>query len=249
MDTLQFQKAEFAAGKSQCVLCRATIEQTYFHLNGQVICPACAERAQAGQQRPNNTWVLRGLLYGAGMAILCAIGYAIFTMATNMEMALISVAIGYLVGKAVRAGSHGLGGRRCQVLAVMLTYFAIIMGYLPPAIKGMQEITKKAEAKKAGLNSKQLDIAEATAASPNSSAPPAGQRPGRKASLLGWMLAVVMVAVVVVFVAVAAPFAVLASGFSGIISVLILFFGLQRAWKETARDSRLLMGPYELEGA
>jgi hypothetical protein len=63
------------------------------------------------------------------------------------------------------------------------------------------------------------------------------------------MLAIVMVAVVVVFVAVAAPFAVLASGFSGIISVLILFFGLQRAWKETARDSRLLMGPYELEGA
>src|SRR5258708_14700566 len=173
MDTLQFQKAEFAAGKSQCVLCPATIEQTYFHLNGQVICPACAGKAQAGQQRPNNTWVLRGLLYGAGMAVLCSIGYAIFTMVTNMEMALISIAIGYLVGKAVRAGSHGLGGRRCQVLAVMLTYFAIIMGYLPPAIKGMQEVTKRTAAKKAGLNSQQTEGADSITASPNNSAPPA----------------------------------------------------------------------------
>src|SRR5205823_6685842 len=90
MDALQFQKAEFAPGRPLCVICRAPIEKIYFHLNGQAICPACAEKSKAGQQRPNNSWVLRGVLYGAGMAILCAIGYAIFVVATNMEFALLA---------------------------------------------------------------------------------------------------------------------------------------------------------------
>jgi hypothetical protein len=247
MDTLQFQKAEYTGStKTQCALCRGGIEGTYFHLNGQVICPACAAIARSGQQRPNHTWVLRGLLYGSGMAILCSIGYAIFTMATNMEMALISIAIGYLVGRAVRAGSHGLGGRRCQILAVMLTYFAIIMGYLPPAIKGMREATRLAAAKRASVKASQPN---ATAAAAQSDSAPVMPHRARIAPPVRWLLAAALVAFGFLLVAVTAPLAVLASGFGGIVSVLILFLGLQRAWKETARDSRVLMGPYEVEGA
>jgi hypothetical protein len=33
-------------------------------------------------------------------------------------------------------------------------------------------------------------------------------------------------------------------GFSGILGIAILFFGLQRAWIKTKADGRILMGPY-----
>ena len=235
MDRLQFRKAEFAVHRRECALCRGEIERMYFHLNGQAICPACAGSAQARQRRPSHVAVLRGLVYGGGMAVLCSIGYAIFTMVTNMEVALIAIAIGFLIGRAVRTGSRGLGGRRCQALAVLLTYFAIIMGYLPPVVKQMRETTAKVAEKGAEVR---------TASLARSAQPPAP-----KPSLARWLIAVGVIGIGVAFVAIAAPVAVLTSGASGIISVLILLLGLQRAWRETARDARVLMGPYELEEA
>jgi hypothetical protein len=42
----------------------------------------------------------------------------------------------------------------------------------------------------------------------------------------------------------AAPFFGLTSGISGLISLFIIFIGLQRAWRLTARSQILLMGPY-----
>ena len=53
--------------------------------------------------------------------------------------------------------------------------------------------------------------------------------------------------VVLVGISLAAPFFGVASGYGGIIGLLIIFWGLQQAWKQTARDPRLLMGPYQIE--
>jgi hypothetical protein len=42
-----------------------------------------------------------------------------------------------------------------------------------------------------------------------------------------------------------APFLSLGSGISGLISLFIIFIGLQRAWRLTGRSEILVMGPYE----
>jgi hypothetical protein len=201
MDSLQFQKIEYADSRPKCALCQGPLESMYFHLAGQRICPACAEKARAAQARPANAAVVRGLLCGAGTAVLCSAGYASIVAITGYELALVAIAVGYLVGRAVRRGSAGLGGRRCQAGAVVLTYLAITLSYLPLIIRG----------------------ADASA----------GQVWAAIVPLLG--------------IALAFPFLQLSDGVSGLLGLAIIAFGLLQAWRQTARDPRLLMGPYTLE--
>src|SRR5262249_26107046 len=48
---------------------------------------------------------------------------------TGMEIGLISIVVGFMVGAAVRKGSEGRGGALYQVTAVFLTYLAIAVSY------------------------------------------------------------------------------------------------------------------------
>jgi hypothetical protein len=67
-------------------------------------------------------------------AIAAAVGALIFyavTALSGYRIGLISVLVGYLVGRAVRSGSGNLGGRRFQIVAVLLAYLAIGATYIP----------------------------------------------------------------------------------------------------------------------
>ena len=44
--------------------------------------------------------------------------------------------------------------------------------------------------------------------------------------------------------ALAAPFLSLSAGLSGILNIVIIFFGLQNAWKLTGRTDLFITGPY-----
>ena len=229
VDALQFQKAEFADPRPKCVMCRAAIDQDYYHLAGQVICPACAEQARSTQHRPKGQWVMRGTLYGAGAALACSICYAIITMVTGFELALISILVGYLIGRAVRTGSYGLGGRRLQIVAVILTYLSITTSYAPLIVKSVWDSNKKEDSATAG---------KAGAANP-------GTAPQEKVAApppSGLLFAVAFI----IGISLISPFLGLTEGVSGFLGILIIFFGLSRAWRETARDERLLLGPYSV---
>ena len=128
---LQFDQVEWQDLRPKCTACGEVLEGTYFQLAGHNICPNCAEQVRTGQQRPSMTAVLRGALYGLGAAIVGAAGYALFLVLTNIEFAWITIGIGWLIGTAMRQGSGGLGGRRMQVLAVLLAYFAITISSAP----------------------------------------------------------------------------------------------------------------------
>src|SRR5579863_561356 len=147
MDSLQFQKAEYADPRPKCLQCQSAIENTYYHLAGRTICPRCAEITRAAQGRPANTAVMRGMLYGLGAAAACSAGYAVITMTTGIQLALIAILVGYLVGRAVRIGSGGLGGLRCQIIAVVLTYLAITTSYVPLIIQAIRQQAKTEAAK------------------------------------------------------------------------------------------------------
>jgi hypothetical protein len=66
----------------------------------------------------------------AGLAL-----YVIFALTTGLIIGWVSLAVGFIVGKAMRMGSGGVGGRRYQVVAVLLTYFAVSMSAVPIAIQ------------------------------------------------------------------------------------------------------------------
>jgi hypothetical protein len=216
MDSLQFQKAEFKDPRPKCAACRKPMEGSYFQLAGHNICAACAEAVRSRQARPQGPALLRGFLYGLGAAVACAIVYAIVTLATGMSLALLSIAVGYLVGRAVRIGAGEVGGRRCQVLAVALTYFAITMSYAPIIVKEMRD-------------SPRLKSERAQAESVRTKAGPVALAAGIAA---------------IAAISLAAPFLALAGGAGGIIGLIIVTLGLVQAWRLTARDSRVLTGPY-----
>jgi hypothetical protein len=216
MDSLQFQKAEFEDPRPKCAACRKPMEGSYFQLAGHNICGTCADTVRRRQAHPQAQALLRGFLYGLGAAVGCAIVYAVITLATGMSLALLSIAVGYLVGRAVRIGAGGLGGRRCQILAVALTYFAITISYAPVIVKEMRE-SPKLKTERVKAESVRTKVGPVT--------------------LAAGIAAISAISL-------AAPFLALAGGAGGIIGLIIVFLGLAQAWRLTARDPRMLTGPY-----
>ena len=225
---LQFQHAEPVAEASpegsvpSCAACRQPIGSTYFQVQDQLVCPLCAARIQAGQQALPALSLMRAALYGAGAALGGCALYALIAIVLHAEIGIVAILVGWMVGKAVRHGSYGRGGRPQQVLAVLLTYFAITTSYIPVVLYHIAKDQPRVE--------RQSQVQDA----------PSEARP--RPNISGLAMYLLMLAAV-------APFLQLTSGFGGLISLFILFIGLQRAWKLTERREIPLTGPYQVEAA
>ncbi|MDB6149851.1 MAG: hypothetical protein JWQ44_1299 [Chthoniobacter sp.] len=141
-DDLQFEKAEFTAPQPMtCSSCNVPLSTEYYAANDRVLCASCAVSARqfiAGSGLGAGRF-LQAVLLGVGAAVLGAAVYAGIMIAAKMEIGLISIAVGWFVGKAVRKGSHGRGGWRYQVLAAFLTYAAICGAYGAMVWHGIEE--------------------------------------------------------------------------------------------------------------
>src|SRR5258708_27620060 len=73
----------------------------------------------------------RAALAGLGAAAVGAGIYIAVRYATGYQVGLISILVGFLVGRAVHWGSRGRGGWPYQALAMVLTYLAIVSIYVP----------------------------------------------------------------------------------------------------------------------
>ena len=222
---LQFTKADFGEQPAtlKCAACLAAIDGTYFQLCGANLCETCGEKAKAARGNPTFTQWMRGALFGFGGALAGAAIYSAIEMATGFTIGLVAILCGWLVGKSVRKGAGGLGGRRCQVLAVGLTWFSITMGYLPGMIKDVRDSMKREANNKA-----------------SSGAPKNGEASG-KVPLKPHSPAIGLV--IVLGVVLVSPFLILFNGIGGIINAIILFFGLQKAWSMTGSGAPL-SGPF-----
>ena len=105
-----------------------------------VLCERCKMDLElAATQGTRAGRFLRAAVYGVGAgAVGSGIWYAV-RAATGYEVGLIAVAVGFMVGAAVRKGSNGRGGWRYQALAMFLTYASIVSTYVPDI---MTEIIK-----------------------------------------------------------------------------------------------------------
>jgi hypothetical protein len=226
-ESLQFKKAEhlvYGPPTQTCNACRRTFAPPYFHVNGITVCPVCAKAIESGQNAPPAHSLLKAFIYGLGAAIAGSVLYAAVAIITGLELALIAILIGYMVGKAIRHASGGLGGRPQQILAVLLTYFAITTSYIPVTLHhyaAQQPRVENTAAPQSGVTSTDAP-ASSSSRSPRSN----GQ-----------------VVVALVMLALGAPFMSL-TNMSGLISLLIIFFGLQRAWILTGRAELIVTGPY-----
>src|SRR5262245_56189507 len=92
---------------------------------------------------------IRALIFGAGGALLGLILYSTVGIMPGLAIGYVSLAVGYIVGKAIMVGSRGRGGRRYQVAALLLTYAAVSVSAVPIALS---ELAKKPAETKVASN-------------------------------------------------------------------------------------------------
>lgn len=140
-DSLQFDTAEptGAASGQSCTVCKRAIEHEYHMANMHVVCTPCRGALEAGPQGTQIGRVGRALLFGVVAAVAGAVVYQVVLRITGWEIGLISVLVGWMVGRAVSMGSNHRGGWLYQVMAIGLTYLAICMGYIPQIVDAWQQ--------------------------------------------------------------------------------------------------------------
>jgi hypothetical protein len=227
-DVPQFATAEYAhiPGTERCRICGSLIAGEYYRVNNQMACSTCASQAKDGQPTDSHAAFVRALLFGLGAAIGGMILYALITMTLSFTIGYFALGVGWMVGTAMKKGSHGIGGRRYQVVAVLLTYLAISSAAVPPIIFAInKEVAKK---------NAQFDADAAQAKANGAAEVPANHVQmnwGKVAGRLGEY-------------AVASPFMDLREGTGGVIGLVILFVGLSIGFRMVAPKPLEVDGPY-----
>ncbi|HEY3988604.1 MAG TPA: hypothetical protein VGM02_04840 [Acidobacteriaceae bacterium] len=206
-DTPQFSTAEYTPPQiDRCSLCTTPLAHEYYRVRGQTACTGCAVAAQSGNSiTSNNAAFTRALLFGIGAAIVGLAGYSAFTIATNFYIGYVALGVGYIVARAMKFGSGGIGGRRYQITAVILTYLAIALAEIP------------------------IILWQLRARIPS-----------------GHMFAVAMR---LLPVGLESPILAMRSPVHGLINAVIVFVGLQIAWRGTAATQVAVEGPFRLTPA
>jgi hypothetical protein len=206
-ETPQFSTAEYTPQPTlqRCRLCSSPLATEYYRIRGQAACASCAAAARAGTPAGQSTAFTRALLFGIAAAIVGLAGYSAFTIATNLYVGYVALGVGYIVARAMKFGSGGVGGRPYQIGAVVLTYLAIALAEIPIVLWQLRPRIPS-----------------------------------------GHMLAVAMR---LLPVGLESPILAMRSPVHGLINAVILFVGLQIAWRGTAATGAAVEGPFRLTPA
>ncbi|MGA8271459.1 MAG: hypothetical protein WB919_07850 [Candidatus Sulfotelmatobacter sp.] len=275
--TPQFGTAEYAGspGVDHCQFCRQPIAGQYYRAHEAIACSACAQQMRGKLARDSHAAFVRALLFGIGAAVAGLVLYATFAIATGIVIGYASLAVGWMIGKAMMKGSNGVGGGRYQIAAVLLTYAAVSLAAVPIWIHYAGKQTRSAQSQRAQHTpeppqdlsaeqrqlerefGKQRPLPKPAQANPNASAgsaepsPPAtpegqmspsAQVPGKQQ--VSRSEAIVRLALLGLF----SPFVeAWAGGFSFglLIDLVILFVGMQFAWRMTAGKAVEIFGPFD----
>jgi hypothetical protein len=233
---LQFDRAEpgkeAGAPVLACAACKRPIGGDYYTAGPQPVCPGCRGALLAsleggsGFARFAKAVILGSLAAGAGAGIY----YAISAL-TGYEFGLVAIIVGLMVGAAVRKGAEGRGGWRYQLLAMALTYVAIVSTYIPFIVEAARKHQSPPPAA-----SKEAPIVETPVPEKPSSPPPKERTAG------GGILPLALLA----GLALAAPFL---AGLQNIIGLVIIGFALYEAWAMNRKVRVELAGPFRAPGA
>jgi hypothetical protein len=261
----QFQTAEFSSerpAEDACALCRQPISGSYYRIRGAMACPACTQQVLLRKPVDTHAAFVRAVFFGCGAALLGLILYSAVGILFHLEIGFISLAVGYMVGKAMMMGSGEIGGRRYQWVAVALTYAAVTVSAVPVGISQYMSSHNHAKQVRQGTAAQQ-PAPEAPKAAPGSSsttqAAPANSEANANANqavvpspssstarraISGWKL-IQLIALLLGYGLVSPVLGVMSNPLSGLIGLVILFVGVRIAWQIAAgRRLPAIEGPY-----
>lgn len=252
----QFDTAEFKSSENACSFCKTALSAGYYRINGKISCANCVQQLQNAIPKDSHAAFMRALLFGSIAAVIGMAAYATIEILTNMIMGFFALGVGFLVAKAMLIGSRNVGGRRYQIAAVLLTYAAISTSVIPVL---MTQMYKDAKAKKAAASQAKVVSPAPSQSSPapaaqnaeSSSAPsppaspaqpnvPTEARPPKPTGS-----EIVKAVGALAFIGLASPLIQLRDPGHGLIGLIILFVGLNIAWRMTAGTRKVsIEGPY-----
>jgi hypothetical protein len=240
-EPLQFEQAEFetpAADRPSCTVCHQPIPHEYYEINGKVMCPPCRQGVEAAFRGGSPlARFLKAMVFGTAAAVVGAVIYHVSIKMTNYNLALVSILVGFIVGKAVRKGTGNRGGWPYQLLAVFLTYTSIGLTLasvnIPEWLK--EQAPKPKQAPAAEKPAKADPKAEAKAQEPD---PAPVAPPGRSALVAAVIFLIILTYALPILDVVIGP-----------IAGLIYAFALWEAWKINRPIQLVFNGPFRLAQA
>jgi hypothetical protein len=289
---MQFDRAVNKDGAAKgpgvvCSMCNRSIVEKYWTLGDQPTCISCKSKTEreAAKAKGAGTFAWSAF-YGFGAAIGGAILYYAVIKILNLEMALVAIAIGYMVGYAMRKGANGWGGKRFQIAAVGLTYLSVGMAYVPLVLEGARDAKKAAKATADSLRvvaaaaaeddsanaadpmlvaiqdstaigdssavlaidstaaADSTIVAEDSAAAPAADSAIAPTKDSIFSGSSGGFLKVILGFIGAFLFAMSLPLLYIIGTLpGGLISALIIFFGMRQAWRMTAGNDLTFQGP------
>jgi hypothetical protein len=239
--TPQFGTAEYApkSGTDVCKSCNQAISGQYFRVNGSLACARCVDQLKNQIPKDTHAAFVRGLAFGLGGAILGLILYSGFSIITGIAIGYVSLAVGWIIAKAIKIGSRGIGGRRYQVTAAALTYAAVSMAaipiYLSQTVK--QEVRKQAQTRPAP------SATDPATPTPDGSLR-SGNDPSKPASTGEPKMNPFKAFGILALLGLASPFLELASPINGALGLIILLVGMNIAWRLAAGPQIDILGPF-----
>lgn len=223
-----------------CSACGSTMLDEYYSVGGRPICATCraaVEASRAASRAPKAFG--KAFAFGLGAALAGAVVYYAVIALLDLEIGIVAILIGWMVGRAIQKALPGGGSRRYQVLAALLTYFAVGCAYVPLVFKARSENAVTKQQDSTAVAAPQVTSASSPAAATKSGADDAAHGDGK--SLLfgvGALLALAFSLPVV---------ATFSSG-GGIISALIIAIGMRQAWRMAGAHTVPITGPFRVGG-
>lgn len=252
-EDLQFERAEYDAqpgaepgvdagaemGAGGCPVCQQPLGDEYFRVNEAAVCRSCTEGMQQHlAQATTSKRVIGALMFGVPAAIAGSLIYYAILAITGYEIGLVAIVIGFMVGAAVRKGTHNLGGRGFQFLAAGLTYIAIVTTYVPYILEGLAEAdtTTEAAAQDGTEDANNPEASEdGVVAAGTAGDPSAEELP--PTTFGEFVLGITLL----IGITLISPFL---AGVENIIGLLIIGFGVYQAWKMNRRIELEISGPH-----
>jgi hypothetical protein len=253
-ENLQFDRAidpasADNAGTPVCTKCNTPIRMYYYDVDGATTCSSCKQAVDrvhgtgAGRSGPG---MMKAFLFGLGAALAGAVIYYSVMKYLELEIGYVAILIGFMVGYAIRSAVAGRGGRRFQLLAAGLTYFAVALAYTPFSIDGMREAALERAADSTSVSPDDDAVASADASTDAAADADETDAASADAVKLGPAAAALAVGGGLLFILILPIVVILGSMPSGLISALIIGLGMHTAWTMTRALDVTITGPFKV---
>jgi hypothetical protein len=235
----QFDTAEYGnKATSRCRVCQQPLGGTYYRVNEAMVCPSCVEKMRGTIKMDTHAAYVRALAYGVGAAVVGLVGYAVIAiLLQGWVISYMSIGVGWLVGTAMMKGSNGVGGKRYQIVAALLTYAAVSMAAIPIWMHFASERQRQQQTRNQSFEQQERNFGQGSGEpEPEAQRAPAAER--SLVNVVRWLGRVALVGL-------ASPFIELfGNGIWGAIGLLILFWGMRIAWRTTVGRPFEVYGPF-----